>query len=858
MDRLSEGGCNLLKLNKKILNTLKFLFPVLLLLFIFFESRKMIKNFDIHLIKNHLDQINVHNLIIIIILGIIAVTPMILYDQVLNRILQLGVPKFEMAKYSFTINTYSNFIGFGGVAGLSLRTYFFKGKFKNRGKLVKNIAQISLFYLVGLSILSWVVSFGIMQTTFLAGMKWIKLAVWGISLYAPLLIFLTKWREHKDDGQHFQTVHILELALISILEWMFAILLFLSIANILHIHISFRELFPIFIVASCAGIVSMIPGGIGSFDLVMLLGFESIHIPTESILLILLFYRISYYIVPFIIGTILLVKKLWNELDEPYRQVIHFLARNISHWIITILVFFSGIILLVSASLPGVLERIKFLREFLSFPIMNLSHQLSVAAGLLLLFLSRGIEYRVKWAYYFTMFMLIFAAMLSITKSFNYEQAVFLIVVAFILWLSKKSFYRINFVVTWGRAAIDFVVIVFFIAMYLFIGFMNLPEHSEKMKIPYFIRKYMILDPGDLFKSAILGLIIAMTVIYFVYWLRKPYEAQFRSSIHEEERIMKHLQKYGGTVLSHLVFLHDKMIYWSQSGNVLFVFQKYADKLIVLGDPVGDEREFHDCIEEFHDVANLYGYTPVYYEVNKELLPMLHENGYDFFKLGEEAYVNVEEFSLSGKKMKNLRAVKNKLEREGFTFDVVQPPFSEELMSRLQFISEEWLQGRLEKGFSLGFFDKDYLNLGPIAIVKNEAGVPIAFTSLMPKYDDHETLSLDLMRQLSNVPPGIMDFMFLHLFEWAGQKGYKRFNIGMAPLANVGLSKYSFLGEKLASQIYLHGSFIYHFKGLKNFKEKYADSWEPKYMAYRKKTSLPLTMIQVALLIAKKRPNTEE
>ncbi|KQL53857.1 lysylphosphatidylglycerol synthetase [Heyndrickxia shackletonii] len=852
-----ESGCNFLKLNKKVLNTLKFLFPVLLLLFIFLESRKMIKNFDINLIKNHLDQLNVHNIIIIIILGIIAVTPMLFYDLVLNRILNLGIPKLEMAKYSLTINTYSNFIGFGGVAGLSLRTYFFKGKFKDRGKLVKNIAQISLFYLAGLSILSWIVSLGIMQTSFLAGMKWIKLAVWGISLYAPILILLTKLRERKDQGEHFKTIYILELALISIFEWMFAILLFLTIANILHIHITLRELFPIFIVASCAGIVSMIPGGIGSFDLIMLLGFESLHVPTEKILLILLFYRISYYIIPFILGTILFVKKLWNDLDEPYRQVIHFLARNISHWIITILVFFSGIILLISASLPGVLERVKFLREFLSFPIMNLSHQLSVAAGLLLLFLSRGIEYRVKWAYYFTMFMLIFAAILSITKNLNYEQAIFLIIVAFILWLSKKSFYRINFVVTWGRAAFDFLGILFFIILYFFIGYMNLPQHSEKMKIPHFIRKYMILDPGDLFKSAVLGLIIALIVIYFVYWLKKPYEAQFQSSINETEKIMEHLQKYGGTVLSHLIFLHDKMIYWSRSGNVLFAFQKYADKLVVLGNPVGDHREFHDCIEEFHDVANLYGYTPVYYEVTKEMLPMLHENGYDFFKLGEEAFVNVEEFSLSGKKMKNLRAVKNKLEREGFSCNVLEPPFSDELLTRLQFISEQWLQGRLEKGFSLGFFDKDYLNLGPIAVVKNEEGVPIAFTSLMPKYDDHKTLSLDLMRQLSDIPPGIMDFMFIHLFEWAGQNGYSQFNIGMAPLANVGLSKYSFLGEKLASQIYLHGSFIYHFKGLKNFKEKYADTWEPKYMAYRKKTSLPLTMFQVALLIAKKRPKTD-
>jgi phosphatidylglycerol lysyltransferase len=786
-----------------------------------------------------------------------AVLPMVFYDLVLNRILHLKVPKVQMAKYSLTINTFSNFIGFGGVAGLSLRTYFFKGKYEDRGKLVKNIAQVSLFYLAGLSILSWIVSLGIMHTSFLANMKWIKLAVWAISLYAPILIIITKIRERTNKAEHFRTLDIIQLIVISIFEWMFAILLFLAIANILHIHISFSTLFPIFIVASCAGIVSMIPGGIGSFDLVMLIGFKNDHIHSEKILLILLLYRISYYVIPFLLGAAVFLRKIWKEMDESYKQVIHFLARNISHGIITLLVFFSGIILLLSASLPGVLERIAFLRGFLSFPIINISHQLSVAAGLLLLFLSRGIEYKVKWAYYFTLFILIFASILSLAKNLNYEEAIFLFIVALLLWLSKKSFHRINFVITWGRAAFDLIGILFFICLYIVIGYWNMPEHSERMKIPHFIRHYMILDSSDLFKSAFLGLMIALIVMYLVYWLRKPYEIQFHSSMNETNKIVDHLQEYGGTVLSHLIFLHDKMIYWSKSGHVLFAFQKYADKLVVLGNPVGDEREFHDCIEEFHDVANLYGYTPVYYEVTKEMLSKLHENGYDFFKLGEEAYVNIEEFSLAGKKMKNLRAVKNKLEREGFLCDVLEPPFSDELLDRLKFISEQWLQGRLEKGYSLGFFEYDYLNLGPIAVVKDKEGTAIAFTSLMPKYDHHETLSLDLMRQLQDIPPGIMDFMFLHLFEWANSKGYKRFNIGMAPLANVGMSKYSFLGEKLASQIYVHGNFIYHFKGLKKFKEKYADSWEPKYLAYRKKTSLPLTMIQIALLIAKKRPKTE-
>ncbi len=53
--------------------------------------------------------------------------------------------------------------------------------------------------------------------------------------------------------------------------------------------------------------------------------------------------------------------------------------------------------------------------------------------------------------------------------------------------------------------------------------------------------------------------------------------------------------------------------------------------------------------------------------------------------------------------MKGTRAVLNRIEREGFTFDVLQPPFSTEQMSTFKNISDNWLGSRKEKGFSLGF-----------------------------------------------------------------------------------------------------------------------------------------------------------
>ena len=153
----------------------------------------------------------------------------------------------------------------------------------------------------------------------------------------------------------------------------------------------------------------------------------------------------------------------------------------------------------------------------------------------------------------------------------------------------------------------------------------------------------------------------------------------------------------------------------------LFSFQKYADKLVILGDPIGENADFPLAIEEFQQIADLHGYTLTFYEVSNHMLPYLHESGFAFFKLGEEAFVDLENFSLSGKKMKGARAVKNKFERENYHFEIIKPPFTPELLNELKAVSDDWLQGRREKGYSLGFFNEDYLNKAELAILKDNA-----------------------------------------------------------------------------------------------------------------------------------------
>ncbi|MGE6204757.1 bifunctional lysylphosphatidylglycerol flippase/synthetase MprF [Guptibacillus hwajinpoensis] len=838
-------------IHKYLFHYLKFILPIFLFVFSAIEITAFLSKIKPNLLLNEVSEFNIGELLLVLLITMGAVSPMFLYDSLIVKSFQKTFPVKKFLKQSFIVNAFSNLIGSSGIISTMLRKYFYQPNVGDHRKLSKTIGNISYFYLTGLSLLALLTLILYRESALLEQLPWLYVVVLVVGLYFPILLFSFVWNHFKTRTLSFGPQFNSQLIAVSFLEWTFAFLAIWLLSSMVNLSITFHELFPLFVIASCFGIVSMIPGGLGSFDLIFIWGSQLIGVQDEKVFFLLILFRIGYFFFPFLLAMILFVRDYWAKWNANWDNLPIALIQRLSHAFITFLVFLSGLILLLSAALPGIIDRLKILEEMHSIPFfVNLSHQLSVGAGFALLGLSRGIEYKVKRAYYLTIVVLFCAAAFTFSKGIDYEEAIFLVVVAFILYLSRSRFYRESYVLTWSKTIIDGLVILFITSMYVLIGYLSLP--SSNGAIPSQVLPYVITDYHTLFYSALIGLLIALIVFVIGSAVIKPRNPIKETSPEHDNEIQEHLVTYGGNTLAHLIFLHDKSIFWNTTRTVLICFQKSSDKLVVLGDPIGQKEAFPEAIEEFQHLADIQGYTPVFYEVSNSLLPILHEKGFGFFKLGEEAFVDLDQFTLSGKRMKALRAVKNKFERENFHIEIAKPPHNEELLQKLKDVSDEWLQGRNEKGFSLGFYSVDYLNKSEIAVMKENDRI-IAFTSLMPVYDNNKTVSVDLMRFLHDAPSGTMDVMFLSLFEWAKSEGYERFNLGMAPLSNVGQSKFSFLSERIAAQIFLHGHIFYHFQGLRKFKGKYAHTWERKYLAYRKKSSLPFTMAQVSLLIGRKR-----
>ena len=103
----------------------------------------------------------------------------------------------------------------------------------------------------------------------------------------------------------------------------------------------------------------MIPGGLGSFDLIFIWGSEYLGIQNEKIVVLLLLYRIGYLFIPFLVGVFFFLKVYWEKWNKGWGNLPNLLIQRLSHWMLTILIFISGLILLLSAALPGMIERLK-------------------------------------------------------------------------------------------------------------------------------------------------------------------------------------------------------------------------------------------------------------------------------------------------------------------------------------------------------------------------------------------------------------------------------------------------------------------------------------------------------------------
>ena len=329
--------------------------------------------------------------------------------------------------------------------------------------------------------------------------------------------------------------------------------------------------------------------------------------------------------------------------------------------------------------------------------------------------------------------------------------------------------------------------------------------------------------------------------------LFRPVAYRLHRRVQELETAMSLVERYGRSVQDYFKLWPDKSLFIHPSGEAFLAYRVGRRFAIVLGDPVGPRELLPGMVELFEDFCRTNGWRVAFHQALPEFLTEYEALGFRRIKVGDEAIVEVSGFSLAGPARKQLRNTVTKLDRLGVRTEWMSAPLSAETIEEARAISQEWLRlpGNRERQFTLGWFDSAALRQTPLLVARDAQGNMLGFLNVVASYRAGE-VTVDLMRRGSAAPNGLMDYLFVKLIEEAGLRGYDRVNLGMAPMAGFQAGEAAGHIERAIHAFFQNHDAGFRFRGLKEWKAKFATGWEPRYAVYRRTVDLPALGLALA------------
>ena len=712
-----------------------------------------LKTYHLRDILQALEAISGLHLWLAVGLTILSYALMTGYDVLAIRYIQFPLSYSKIGLASFIGYAFSNNIGMSMIAGASVRYRLYSAW----GLSVLQITQVVAFCTVTL----WLGFFTLGGMVFLFEPLTIPAAIHlpmgslraiGILMLVVVLAygFVTAVKKApikiRDWEIQLPSLHLLVAQLtIAAMDWMLASLVLFVLLPAGN-AMSYLEFFSVYLLAQLAGLVSQVPGGLGVFETVMVL-MLSARMPANQIFGALLGYRALYYWLP--LGAAALLLGLQEILAK--RERLSTFVRLFDRWaspivpqVFAFAAFIGGAILLFSGTTPVLDQRIIYLKKLVPLPFLEISHFIGSIAGMGLLLLGRGLQRRLDAAYHLTIGLLIAGIVASMVKGIDYEEAMALLLILVAILPTRRHFYRKASFFSQPFNAGWIAAILIVLGCSVWLGFYSY-RHLEYADSLWW--RFAFGGDASRFLRATVGVVV-LGLFFAAARLLRPAPPQPTDSGRQDLEKASPIVRNSAQVSANLALLGDKRFLFSPEGDAFIMYAVEGRSWIGMGDPIGSDLRWPELIWKFRELSDRYGGRTVFYEIGHERLHLYLDLGLSLLKLGEEARVPLATFSLEGGGRKGLRYTKRKLEKEGCRFEVVPTESVTAHIDGLKNISDAWLREKStkEKGFSLGFFQPDYIRRCPVALVIRNDRIE-AFANLWTG-TQLEELSLDLMRYI--------------------------------------------------------------------------------------------------------------
>jgi lysyl-tRNA synthetase class 2 len=338
-----------------------------------------------------------------------------------------------------------------------------------------------------------------------------------------------------------------------------------------------------------------------------------------------------------------------------------------------------------------------------------------------------------------------------------------------------------------------------------------------------------------------LGVGVLLLVVYALF--RSPKGKEYLDA-GDEARLRALLARHGDRdSLGYFALRRDKSVVFSPSGKAAVTYRVLGGVSLASGDPIGDVEAWPGAIECWLRQARENAWVPAVTGASEEGGIVYARHGLDALELGDEAIVEVSEFSLEGRAMRTVRQAHNKVKRAGYGVTLRRhADIGDEEMETLLLRADQWRDGQTERGYSMALGRLGDPDDGQCMMLecRDSEGVLRALLSFVPWGE--QGLSLDLMRRDRESDNGLLEFMIIELLQGAPQVGIKRVSLNFAVFRAV-FERGSRLGAgpflRAWRSVLMFVSRWWQIESLYRANAKYRPHWEPRYLLFERSRDLP-------------------
>ena len=530
-----------------------------------------------------------------------------------------------------------------------------------------------------------------------------------------------------------------------------------------------------------------------------------------------------------------------------------------------LLAFVIGVSDVVAVFKPDWHERLHKVNAVVPGTLTNVTRTSDVIIGLLLLMLAKGLARRKRRAWQAVIALLVFDIVIHFVHVHLVPvSGIVAIVLLLVLLYRHNDFYAVGdprsrrtvLPVFLTLVVLDFAIGLGYLTRGPLAGSYTFAQRFQDVLYElvgvYGPVQWANDGRGDLYHllTSALG---AFTLIVTIYLLLRSARPRARLAPADAVSIRTLLDKHGDRdSLGYFALRDDKSVIWSPTGKAGVCYRVVAGVMLASGDPVGDPEAWPGAIAEFLSEAARHAWRPAVMgcsELGAEV--WCREGDLSALELGDEAIVNVTEFSLSGRPMRNVRQMVNRVAKAGYAAEVRRvgdiPP--EELKEIIR-DADHWRGTTVERGFSMALG-----RLGRpgdencVLVTAKENGVLKAILQFVPWGTDG--LSLDLMRRDKTAQGGLNDFLIVEAIKAAPGLGVKRVSLNFA-MFRAALERGERIGAgpitKAWRGLLVFMSRWFQIESLYKFNAKFCPVWEPRFFVFANSRDTP--RIAVAALEA--------